>query len=350
MLQGFPVGWFAPTYKYARPVWNELVRILAPAIAKSNSTDMHMELVSGGSIEVWSLTDANAGRGRKYKRVVIDEAGMVPNLLDIWGGAIRPTLVDLLGDAWFFSTPKGRNGFWQLWTRGQANEPEWASWRFPTSSNPFIAASEIEAARKSLPERIFQQEFEALFLEDAGSVFRRVMDCATAAERKSCDGVYIGVDWGKHNDWTVLSALDEQGVMVGWDRFNQIDYQFQLGRLRVFCDRYKPTRMVAELNAMGEPLVEQLIRDGYPVTGFTTTSASKTQLVESLSLAFERGEIAILPEDILVNELQAFEMTRLPSGAVRYAAPEGMHDDTVISLALAWHALRGVPPLLFGWA
>jgi len=28
---------------------------------------------------------------------------------------------------------------------------------------------------------------------------------------------------------------------------------------------------------------------------------------------------------------------RLPSGMVRYSAPDGLHDDMVISLALAWH-------------
>jgi len=58
-------------------------------------------------------------------------------------------------------------------------------------------------------------------------------------------------------------------------------------------------------------------------------------------LAFERGDIGIVAEPTLINELQAFEMDRLPSGMVRYAAPEGLHDDCVISLALAWHAARG---------
>ncbi len=350
MLQGYPVGWFAPTYKYARPIWDELVYLLMPVIARSNATDMHMELITGGSIEVWSLTDSNAGRGRKYKRVVVDEAAMVPNLLDIWAGAIRPTLVDMAGDAWFLSTPKGRNGFWQLWQRGRGGDPDWASWRFPTSTNPYIAASEIEAARRTMPERIFQQEFEAEFMEDAGSVFRRVTQCMTATPQDKAQGCYIGVDWGKHEDFTVLTALGSDGREVGSDRFNQIDYAFQVGRLKAFCQRYQPRRIVAELNAMGEPLVEQLQRDGLPVVGFQTTSQSKTQAIEALALAFERGEIAILPDDVLVNELQAFEMTRLPSGAIRYAAPEGLHDDCVISLALAWHALRGVPPVLFGWA
>jgi hypothetical protein len=39
-----------------------------------------------------------------------------------------------------------------------------------------------------------------------------------------------------------------------------------------------------------------------------------------------------------VNELQAFEQERLPGGALRYSAPEGLHDDVVMSLAIALDA------------
>ena len=90
---------------------------------------------------------------------------------------------------------------------------------------------------------------------------------------------------------------------------------------------------------MGEPLIEQMQREGLPVQPFTTTNASKQQAVDALALAFERGEIEILPDRTLIGELQAFEARRLPSGLLRYEAPQGMHDDTVIALALAWQGL-----------
>jgi hypothetical protein len=124
------------------------------------------------------------------------------------------------------------------------------------------------------------------------------------------------------------------------DRFNQIDYALQTQRLKVLRDRYQPGVIIAESNAMGEPLVEQLWRDGLPVQPFTTTNATKAQIIDGLSMAFERGEITILNDDILINELQAYEMTRLPSGLFRYSAPEGMHDDCVMSLALAWAGVQ----------
>ena len=67
-----------------------------------------------------------------------------------------------------------------------------------------------------------------------------------------------------------------------------------------------------------------------------TTIATKTVIIETLALAFERGDVRILADPVLIGELQAYEMERLPSGLMRYSAPEGMHDDTVMALALAW--------------
>ena len=157
----------------------------------------------------------------------------------------------------------------------------------------------------------------------------------------------IGVDWGKHNDFTSLAVLNTgRRALVHLDRFNQIDYAVQLGRLRALVERFKPTAIIAEMNSMGEPLVEQLQREGLPVQGFQTTNASKTQAIDALALAFERGDLSIIPDPVMVGELQAYEMERLPSGMVRYSAPAGLHDDTVMALALAWQGVVTRAPLL----
>jgi hypothetical protein len=82
------------------------------------------------------------------------------------------------------------------------------------------------------------------------------------------------------------------------------------------------------------------------VMPFTTTNATKFEVVTRLQAAFEHGDIRILDDAVQTGELQAFEMDRTPSGLVRYGAPDGMHDDTVMALALAWHALGDSGPLL----
>lgn len=74
------------------------------------------------------------------------------------------------------------------------------------------------------------------------------------------------------------------------------------------------------------------------VSGIQITNAIKTNLVEGLSLAFEQGQIEILDDPVLIGELQAYESERLPSGLVRYSAPDGLHDDCVSALMLAYAA------------
>jgi hypothetical protein len=227
--------------------------------------------------------------------------------------------------------------------------PDWKSWRFPTADNPYIKQSEIDEMRRTMPERIFRQEVLAEFLEDAGGVFRRVIEAATLGEKQPAQGrsYVFGVDWAKFTDFTVITVLDAASrEMVAYDRFNQIDYSVQVNRLKALAERYKPQVIVAETNSIGEPLIEQLRADGLPVQGFTTTSQSKQAVIDALALAFERGDIKILNDQVLINELQAYESTRLPGGGFRYSAPEGMHDDTVMSLAMAYHGLSDTGSLM----
>ena len=337
----YPVGWFSPTYKMLLEVWREAVRVLKPIATRVSTSDHRIENMAGGVLEFWSLDNPDSARGRKYRRIIVDEAAMVPALMDAWQYALRPTLVDYSGDAYFLSTPKGRNGFWQMWQWGQDPlQAEWASWQMPSSVNPRIPASEFDAMRDTMPERVYQQEILAQFLEDGGGVFRGVRAAATAEPQPSrMQGhTYIfGVDWARDADFSVITVLDATTMsMVAMDRFNHIDYHVQAGRLAAMAERFKPAAIVAEANSIGAPIIEQLRRQGLPVVPFTTTNASKQIAIDALALAFERGSLRILPDEVLIGELEAYSMERLPSGMLRYSAPDGGHDDCVMSLALCY--------------
>jgi hypothetical protein len=173
-LDGYPVAWFSPTYKMLADAWRELKNIAAPLNPKINEAQHRLELADLGAsqwgetglIDMWSLDSPDRARGRKYKRAIIDEAAMVGGLGDAWQHVIRPMLSDLRGDAWFLSTPRGHNFFWELYCKGQDRlQQEWGAWRMPTSANPFIPKSEIEDARLMLPEMVFGQEYLAEFIE-----------------------------------------------------------------------------------------------------------------------------------------------------------------------------------------
>jgi hypothetical protein len=355
---GYPCGWFAPSYKYLLEVWQDARTALKPITARSNATERRIELTTGGVLECWTLDGPDgkdAGRSRKYKRVIIDEAAKVPHLELCWTEAIRATLTDYQGDAWFLSTPKGRNFFWRIYERGvDPLQEEWASWQMPTLTNPFIVPEEIEQARRDLPDSVFRQEYLADFLEDGGGVFRKVRKAATLLPQEApADGheYVMGVDWGRHQDFTALTVYDASSKAVAaLDRFTGIDYQTQLDRLRALARRFRVRTITAELNSMGGPLVEQLMGEGLPVEGFQTTNESKTGIIRELERALEGEEILLINDPVLVSEMEAYEQERLPSGKWRFGAPEGLHDDTVVSLALALYGANHSSSFeILGW-
>ena len=348
-LDGRPVAWFAPTYQLLLEVWKDAERSLRPVTRKANKTENRIELITGGTVDFWTLQDDSAGRGRKYTRIVIDEAAHARYLQDAWERAIAPTLTDYQGEAWFISTPAGHNYFHHLFSLAQT-APDWQSWQLPTSVNPHIPADEIDNMRALLPERVFRQEYLAEFIADGAGVFRgidRAPVCEWLDRAHSAYRYVIGVDWGRHNDFTVFVVLDHAARLVHLDRFTDIGYELQVGRLKSLWERFNRCPVLAESNSMGGPLIERLQRDNVSVRPFNTTQASKSEAIESLALALENGQISLADDtrlNVLKRELIAYDQERLPSGMIRYGAPKGQHDDCVMALAIAWSGAK-VPAL-----
>ncbi len=339
--------WVAPTYKISQVGWKPLSR-MARRIpgADVRLGDMEVRLENGGAVAIRSADSAGGLRGEGLDFVVMDEAAFMRE--EAWTEEIRPALSDKLGRALFISTPKGRNWFWQVYMRGEQHEAAWASFTYPTSANPFIAASEIEAARADLPELIFRQEYLAEFVDMEGSVFRRIQEAATSErlEQPLPDHQYIaGVDVAASVDYTVVTICDTaERRMVYLDRFNRVDYNVLEDRLAAIYEHYHLVAMTVEDNSIGRPVLDNLRARGLNVISFTTTSATKQVIITNLQSAFEHGEIRILNDPVLIGELLSFESKRSPSGSFTYSAPEGMHDDCVMSLAIAWHALSAPSP------
>jgi hypothetical protein len=129
------------------------------------------------------------------------------------------------------------------------------------------------------------------------------------------------------------------------------DYHSQRVRLIALANRFQHSSVLVETNSIGQPQLEELQRMGLSVQGFLTTNTSKAQIIDNLALAFEQDQIKIINDPVLVSELMAYQSERLPSGLLRYGAPEGMNDDTVIALALSWWGVgKPTSDKLVDWA
>ena len=335
--------WIAPTYNTAAQVWRDLTNTLAPLNPTISPAQRRIDLPGGGYIAVRSAHNPDRLRGAGLDYAVLDEAAYMSPAL--WPEVVRPMLLERRGGAAFLSTPFGHNHFWELYKLGlDPDQDEWKSFRFPSTANQNIDAAELEALRAITPDLVFRAEYLAEFVDHMGAVFRNIDAVLTAPLDPQPDPsrrVVIGVDWGRDADYTVCVVLDADSCrMLAIDRFNGLSWAASRARVANLARRWNVSAVWAESNAIGQPNIEALQAEGVPVRPFITTSRSKQTLIDALAVAIEQESIALQPDPVLANELKSFRLHALPGGGYRYAAPSGAHDDTVIALALAYHAAR----------
>lgn len=340
------VAWVAPSYKNTRPLWRWATAVCAnePMLSISLSEKV-ISTHRGGFLAIYSADNPDSIRGEAFNLVIVDEAAQVAEetITDV----IMPTLADVDGDLLLFGTPRGKNWYYSWFQRGQVGEDDMASWQVPTNANPMPSIQRaFEKAHRRLPDRTFRQEWLAQFVDDGGEVFRNIRACAVAIHQiRAIPGhaYVIGVDWAKHVDFTVFCVFDVNlQAVVHLERMQSVDYMVQCGRLKVLADAFGNPPIIAETNSMGASVIEYLYRDGLNVIPFTTTQASKTLVIDALTMAFEQGIISILNDRVLIAELEAYTMIRAPSGLFRYSAPSGLHDDCVMALAFAYYGGKSI--------
>ena len=343
---GNAVAWVAPTYKNTRPLWRFAESVALPVVSKGveiHRAEREIKFPGGGWLGMYSADNISSILGNAFDLVVIDEAARVSE--EAWTEAIQPTLADRDGQALLISTPKGRNWFWREWMRGLGDGVAEAAFTAPSSDNPSPSIKRAaEQARNRVSERVYRQEWLAEFVEDGGGVFRNVRRAvrATPQTKPIENHTYVaGLDWALTSDYTVLTIVDATTKEVAYTaRFNGVEYALQRQRIVADCQRFGVMTVVAEENAMGKPNNDMLRREGLKVRDFTTTAGTKSEIVENLAAAFDHDEIGIPNDPILIGELEAYEQERRQSGSMKYGAPQGMHDDMVMSLALAWWNIK----------
>lgn len=346
--QGGRVAWIVPIYKNGRTLWRWANNTVSPLkndkLVDVNQSERTIDFANGGLFGVFSADNEDAIRGEHFNLVVLDEAARISETA--WTDAIQPTLADENGDAILISTPRGRNWFWIEYQRGLADGRDQVSFTAPSKDNPNPNIQRAyRLAKERIPELSWRQEWNGEFVDFEGSVFRRIQETATLEPiDQPIEGrQYVaGVDVAAAVDFTVISVMDVQSKqLVYLDRFNRVDYGVLEDRLHACYQHWHMDSMIIESNSIGQGVIDHLQGRGMNIRPFTTTSATKDTIIKGLQGAFEHDEIKIINDPILIGELLSFEAKRSPSGSFQYSAPSGMHDDCVMSLAIAWDAIAG---------
>jgi len=333
------VWWVAPTYDIADIGFEAVEEVIPePLIADRKRTKPKAIDVQGGShISFRSADREDSLRGEGIDLLILDEAAMIPDRA--WQKELRPTLSDTLGDMVAISTPKGRNWFFEWFERGNSeDDPDVSSWQSPTAMNPHIPEEEIEAAKRELPQRVFEQEYLADFKEESGGVFERLDERLFTAGFDVDDDVgeppfAHGWDLARHQDYLVGVVLDSQGRLVHFERTQHESWPQIQRRIERAADRYNGT--VAIDASRDNKIVADLDDAGVNVRPVKFSPSTKRDLIEDLIATVENEELTAPDIPQLRHELAVFEYDVTPSGTVRYHAPEGFHDDCVDALALA---------------
>lgn len=272
--------------------------------------------------------------------------------------ACYTTLTATEGRAKLIGNVKGRTNFaYRLARKAESGEPGWGYHKLAAHDaieGGVISAAVVEDARRELPDHVFRELYLAEPSDDGGNPFglAHIRLCSDGVTMASTPAAVWGWDLAKSVDWTVGVALDQRGHVCGFERFQRPWQE----TIRTIGERTGRTDAWVDSTGVGDPVLEALQRpvsdsgNGRPrlqaveqrlnYHGYIFSSASKQRLMEGLAVAIQQQHIRFPETGPIRTEAESFGYEYTRTG-VRYTAGEGLHDDCVMALALAWHGLAG---------
>lgn len=294
-------AYIAPYYSQAKSVaWSYLLRFTEPIQAKANQSELWVELINGAKIKLFGADNPDSLRGNYLDGVVLDEmADMKPRL---WGEIIRPLLSDRKGWATFIGTPKGHNGFYELYTNALKDD-NWYVKVLRASQTGIIAEEELEDAAKMMTGGQYRAEFECDFeSEIMGAIFgveMRMLGDAGRITNVEYDPMY-----------PVNTAWD-----LGWsDSTSLWWYQVIHGEIRVLehhSSNGKPIPYYTGL-IQSKPYTYGTHYLPHDARAKTLASGGKS-IIEQISSKIPLESLKIVPNLSLQDGIQASRMTLMKS-------------------------------------
>lgn len=339
------VLWVAPTSTQLETVYKELVNLLHPIgcikSKKGSKGSTQIEFTTGSRLLFRSAASKDSLRGSSIHYMVLDECAWIDEetvntiLLPMFAVTGRKLLC--------ISSPKGKNWFYRWFLNGQSNDYDftrWKSFRFSSYDNPYVKTENVDEWRTTMSDGEFRQEVLAEFVDKA-SVFENVPELCVLDELNDPikDGQYFaGIDIGLINDATVLSIIDNNGNLVKYYRWKHISSPLLIQTILEINEKWKFRKILIEVNGQGQPIYQELRRSIRNVEDFTTTSRSKTEIINNLIHHFKMKKMLLVndgEDSQMKRELEGFIFTQKGSSYIKYEASSGLNDDCVMSLAIA---------------
>jgi len=333
---GCNIAWVTPIYKQGKKVFTELEKATrGSGLFDYNSTELTVKGFNS-TISFFSGERPDNIRGNTFDYLIIDEFAFTRE--ELWSEVLSATVLVKGKKVIFISTPKGKNHFYKLSLQPNYDD-RYKYFHFTSYDTPFINALDLEERKRSLPSHIFKQEYLAEFIDNGSGLFTNVRDCISTPIKST--KYFGGLDIGRADDYTVLTIVNENNQTVFCERWRHDEWTNIIDKVAKIINEYKAITYV-EVNNQGDVFYEMLQKKcRYLIEPYVTTSKTKPIMIEDLAVLFEQKDISILDIQWLVDELEAFTyIYNQTTRNVQYSAPQGVHDDGVISLGLATQAKK----------
>jgi hypothetical protein len=332
-----PILWVDTVYsnidKYVNRYFIPMIKQLSIKDYKWSKTDKTLR-IDNSTCDFRSADRPENMEGFGYRLMILNEAGIILRNEYLWYNAIKPMALDYSAKIFIGGTPKGKGLFYELYSKAKELD-DWTCFTFSSYDNPHIKKIDIDKLASEMPEPVMRQEIWAEFIHDDFQVFRNVSTCIKGKLSDPVEGevYYAGVDVAKHKDWTVLTIIDSTNHVVYFGRIQHHSWTLQKQWLVQNISKYNAKTLI-DSTGLGDVIYDDLLRAGIDIYPYRFTSESKKRLIESLMLSIDQVQITFPDIKVLIDELNEFKYEVTPNG-VKYNAPNGHHDDCVISLALA---------------
>lgn len=340
---------YEPSIFLARKVYKDIFKMLeeSGAIKSANAQTLEIEFINGSQIYFRSIESQSRGLTCSGL-LVLDECAYLPDDVIY---TILPLINANNASMILASSPFTEAGYYYtMYMKGMDDLSNILSFDWATEdTSMFLTEDKKQLFKATMTPQKYTTEILGQFLSDEGLLFKNINACIKDAEDNK--DIYIGIDYatGSDGDFTVLTVVNNRGQMVTNYRTNnlsptaQIDWIFDI--ISQLHTSYNIKTIIAEENSIGSVYSDIFKKKLKPlnltITDFVTSNSSKREIIESLQLAFENGMITIPNDPVLLNELRRYQMEiNLKTKTITYNGARGTHDDTVMSLALAYHAYK----------
>lgn len=330
-----------PSLNQCRRVFKQITKALSRSglLASCNASTLTIEFINGAEIMFKSAAQGDNLRGDTITGIlIIDEAAFIPDEII---ETILPTIDANNANLMIISTPLFTSGyFYEEYISGGLNKLVLDWNKYDTSE--FLSATKLEEYRRKLSPNKFKSEYLGQFITENGLLFNNLEACIGNPSKQG--KIYIGIDFasGSGSDYTAICGINEDGEQVFIERVKDMPPTKQVDWLANIINSHNTVKILAEKNSIGAVYIDMLKKKiRCPITNWTTTNASKKDLVTNLQLALENKQITILGDEKMLDELRKYQAdVNLKTNVVTYNASVG-NDDQVIALMLAWKCYKG---------